>query len=701
MLCVFCAAAPVVVYGGGWNSPYSGDGSENVMYSSFSERPKYLDPGRSYSSNEYIFLAQIYEPPLQYHYLKRPYELIPLTLERMPDIFYEDDDGNRVEAAEHAAHTVYELKIRPGIRYQPHPALARSEEGAHLYHRLPGDAGYRKLADFEHHGTRELTAEDYVYQMKRLADPETHCPIAGVLSTHVVGFAELRETITRMRARGEPVDLRTLDIAGVRATGHHTYQIRIKNSYPQFIYWLAMPFFSPMPWEADVFYRQPALIRNNVVLNWYPIGTGAYMLTQNDPNLRMVLSRNPYYRTVYYPSEGEPSDAAGGLLADAGKKVPFIDRVVFSLERENIPYWNKFLQGYYDASGVASDSFDQALQVMSDGEFELSQTMLDKGIRLTSVVQATMIYIGFNMKDPIVGHEGGERARKLRHALSIAIDMEEYISIFLNGRGVVAHGPIPPAIYGHRGDDFNPYTHRIVDGEVQRRPLEDAHRLLAEAGYADGIDERTGKQLVLYFDTSGGGPDVRAHLNWMRKQFKRLGIQLVIRNTDYNRFHEKMRSGAAQIFRWGWNADYPDPENFLFLLYGGNAKFQGGENASNYNNPGFDALFKRLETMPDNQQRFELITEAVNVLRHDAPWIWGYHPKAYSLHHEWLHNVKPHLMARNGLQYRRIDTVKRGQRIDGWNTPEFTPLLFVLALLAVLIYAAARFYRQRLQRTAL
>jgi ABC-type oligopeptide transport system, periplasmic component len=90
------------------------------------------------------------------------------------------------------------------------------------------------------------------------------------------------------------------------------------------------------------------------------------------------------------------------------------------------------------------------------------------------------------------------------------------------------------------------------------------------------------------------GPDSKARLNWLRKQFNKLNIQLVIRGTDYNRFQEKMRNGNAQMFMWGWNADYPDPENFLFLLYGKNAKaVHGGENAANYQNELFDALFEQ------------------------------------------------------------------------------------------------------------
>jgi oligopeptide transport system substrate-binding protein len=76
----------------------------------------------------------------------------------------------------------------------------------------------------------------------------------------------------------------------------HTYRIRLKGKYPQFLYWLAMPFFAPVPWEADLFHAQPGHGERNLTLDWYPIGTGPYMLSENDPNARMVLARNPNFR---------------------------------------------------------------------------------------------------------------------------------------------------------------------------------------------------------------------------------------------------------------------------------------------------------------------------------------------------------------------------------------------------------------------
>ena len=108
-------------------------------------------------------------------------------------------------------------------------------------------------------------------------------------------------------------------LAGVEVLDRYRYRIRIKGKYPQFVYWLAMPFFAPMPWEADKFHSQPGMAEKNLTLDWYPIGTGPYMLTENNPNARMVLERNPNFHGETYPCEGEAGDRAAGLLADCGQ----------------------------------------------------------------------------------------------------------------------------------------------------------------------------------------------------------------------------------------------------------------------------------------------------------------------------------------------------------------------------------------------
>ena len=705
LLCLCACEGPL-------NNPYpSSEMRRNIFYSSFSERPKHLDPAVAYSSDEYRLIAQIYEPPLQYHYLKRPYTLTPLAASTMPQITYYDREGHRLPPAspsDQIAYSEFLISLRKGMRFQPHPAFSKDHHGAFRYHHLTPDMleGIHSPLEFPQLGSRELTAQDYVYQIKRLVHPQLHSPIAGLMQHHIMGLAEFAREVSR-RFRESPkqgfFDLRPYTISGVRALDRYHYVVRIKGKYPQFRYWLAMPFFAPMPWEADQFYQQPLLIERNLTLDWYPLGSGPYMLVENNPNRRMVLTRNPNFHGENYPSAGESGDVAQGLLEDGGKPLPFIERIHYILERESIPAWNKFLQGYYEASGIGSDSFDQAIRFGTAGQAELTDTLKAKQVQLQTAVAPSIYYLGFNMLDPVIGGLQEEN-RRLRQALSIAIDYEEFIAIFTNGRGIPAQGILPPGIFGWLDgpEGINSYVYRWHNGIAQRRSLEEAKALLAQAGYPGGHDPQTGEPLLLYFDTPGGGPDDKARLNWYRKQFAKLGIQLVIRATDYNRFREKMRTGNAQIFVWGWNADYPDPENFFFLLYGPNGKVKyGGENAANYQNPEYDHLFEQMRNMENTPLRLRLIQQLQNIARRDAPWVFGYHPKNFTLYHSWLHNVKPNLMANNTVKYLRLDPQRRAELRRLWNHPLWWPLVVLLLALIVAIIPAWLSYRRRMQATAL
>jgi len=439
------------------------------------------------------------------------------------------------------------------------------------------------------------------------------------------------------------------------------------------------------------------MAERNFTLDWWPIGTGAYMLTENNPNARMVLERNPNYHGEAYPGEGEAADAAAGLLDDAGKPMPFIDRIVFSREKESIPYWNKFLQGYYDVSGIGSDQFDQAVRVSIEGDTTVTPEMERKGISLSTSVDISTGYLAFNWEDPVVGGSS-EKARKLRQAISIALDIEEQISIFANGRGIAAQGPIAPGIFGYREGraGINPVVYDWVDGKPRRKSIDEARKLLAEAGYPGGRDAKTGQPLVLYLDTVARGPGDKSAFDWYRRQFEKLSVQLEVRTTDWNRFQEKIRKGATQLFRLGWNADYPDPENFLFLLYGPQARSKSqGENAANYENPEFDRLFEKMKDMPNSAERQKIIDRMVEIVRRDAVWVWGIHPKQYSLRHSWLYNDKPNNMARNNIKYLRVDPAKREALREEWNKPVVGPLLLILIALALSAIPAVQTYRRR------
>jgi oligopeptide transport system substrate-binding protein len=713
------ACAPV------WNDPYpAAERGQNILYSAFTERPKHLDPVQSYSEDEASFLYQIVEPPLQYHYLKRPYTLEPATADGMPRLRRLDAAGRELPATADPAkvvRTVVEVRIRPGILFQPHPAFALEEDGSARYLGLTGTElrGVRGLGDFADTGSRELEARDYVYQIKRLAHPRLHSPIFELMAEYLPGLKDLQAALAATAGEGsgaasDPpgwLDLDRFALPGVEVIDRHTYRITLKGAYPQFLYWLSMPFFSPVPREVDRFFAQPGMAERNLTLDWWPVGTGPYMLVENDPNARMVLARNPNYRGDPYPCEGEGGDAEAGLLADCGKPMPFIDKVVFAREREGIPYWNKFLQGYYDASGVSSDNFDQAVTLTSQGEVTLSEDMVAKGIRLLTSVSPSIYYLGFNMLDPLVG--GGaakvdkERARKLRQAISIALDMEEFVSIFMNGRGLPGMSPLPPGIFGARAGraGMNPVVYEWqgsdAAGRPVRRSVDEARRLLAEAGWPNGRNARTGEPLVINLDTTPGGLGDKARSDWLAKKFRELGVQFVVRPTDFNRFQDKVRQGNAQLFFFGWNADYPDPENLLFLLHGAQGKVRfNGQNAANYENPEYDLLFERMKAMSDGPARQQIIDRMVAMLQHDAPWIFAFHPMSYSLQHGWVLNRKTGAMVRNTMKYQRIDLERRDAARAAWNEPVVWPLVLVALLLAAVVAPAAIHWRRRETATA-
>ena len=684
-----------------WNNPHSKEKSaSNTLFTSFSIPPKRLDPVISYNANEWAFIGQICEPPLQYNYLKRPYALEPLTLTSMPRIRYLDKERKEVDEDDaRVAFSEYRLDLRKDVRYHDHPAFVKDDKG-HLFYGALSEEALEKIGfldDFKKKDTRHLLAADYAYAIKRMGVRQNHSPILDSMQTYIVGLKEYASAISKVakekRAKREVLDLRRYDIKGVKVIDDYTLVIEINGKYPQFLYWLTMYFFAPVPWEADLFYQQKGLVAKNLTLNWHPVGTGAYYLAENNPNKQMRLVKNLNFHDEFYPDSDH---------GDAGKKLPFIDEIIYALEKESIPLWNKFLQGYYDASGISSEAFDQAVQISSSGTMGLSGEMQEKGISLIGSVQPSIFYMAFNMVDPVVG--GYTRsAKKLRQAISIAIDQEEYISIFMNERGIAAQGMIPPAIFGYEEGQqgTNSVVYDWIDGKRVRKSLAVAKELLAQAGYPNGISTKTGKPLKLHYDTTATGPDDRALMDWYRKQFATLGIQLVIRASDYNRFQDKIRKGKTQLFSWGWNADYPDPENFLFLLYGKNASIDtngAGINSSNYKNSAFDALFEKMKTMKNTPERMDIIRQMIKISRDDAPWVWGIHPKSLALSHAWYKNIVPNAMANNTLKYKRIDAALRVKKQKEWNQPVIMPLIILALSILLMIFLLRRIYRNRQNR---
>lgn len=710
------------------NSPHPpGASATNTLFTAVVEgSPRHLDPTASYWSNETAYTYQIYEPLYGYHYLKRPFELVPKTAAKVVEPRYLDAAGRPLSAhtpAHAVAVSVYEIPIRPGILFQPHPAFAKDPAtGQYRYHQMkPGELGHRRRpGDFEHTGTRELVAEDFVYALKRHATTRFTTPIFSTFAEYVVGLREygalIKKEDAKLRAGLSPsdpdkpfLDFRRWPLEGARALGDHTLEIRIKGKYPQWSYWMQMTFMAPVPWEADAFYAQPGMSAVGLSLDRWPVGTGPYMMEEFVQDRSHVMVRNPNYRQVPYPCEGAVGDREAGLLDDCGKPTPFIDRIVLSVEREAVPQRGKFRQGFYDIEVFErTDTGMDYLVAMQDSE-TVRQEYLDKGFRLNKGSDVNSYFIGFNMFDPVIGTgstpEERTRHRKLRQAISIAMDWEEYSKIFPKKAGSTAMGPLPPGIFGSRDgtpEGVNPVTHRWTAGKAVRRSLEEAKALMVEAGYPQGRDAKTGKPLVLNYDFyAPATPERKPEIDWVVRQFAKIDIQLEVRATDNNQFQDKVRKGKYQVFWLGWLADYPDAENFLFLLYGPSGKTKyDGENTANFENPDFDRLFVEMKSLPDGPEKQALIDRMVAIAQQEAPWTMGFFPYSSAAAQHWVHNYKPAILVRDHGRYLRLDVAERLARQSQWNHPIWWPLWVLTGAAGALGYAAWWWMRRREQATA-
>ncbi len=698
------------------NSPYrTGETAGNTYFGAFGTPPTKLDPASAYYVHEGRIIDQIYEPPFTYHYLKRPYELIPLTAEDVPAPAYFGQDGLQLAdpdpPPDMVTRTEYTIRLKRGIMYQDHPCFARDSQGQSVYeHSTARDlAEYNFPSDFDTQATRELKAEDYSIQVRRLADPRTSSPVFSTMAQYILGMSELRAALQSMldteRARRKDeaggaydaerderdrpilLDYMAADFPGVEIINDHTFKIVLKRKYPQILYWMCMHFFAPMPREAIEFYALPVIAQKEFSVNKCPVGTGPYYLKIFKPNEKIVLEQNPNYHDDYYPSEGAAGDIESGLLADAGTQIPFIRRQVLLMEKEEIPSWNKFLQGYYDSSGISSDVFDQAIQMKTGEDMALSDVMRNRGIRLVTDIDTMFWYTGFNMRDEVVGGYEPEKC-KLRQAISIALDYNEFLDIFANGRGVLAQGPIPPGIFGYRDgkqgtnpfvDEWDPDRARHV-----RKSINVARQLMKEAGYPDGRGP-DGEPLTINYDHAAQGESFfRSIFDWYRRRLDLIGVRMEDCGTDLSRFRQKKDQGNWQVASSGWLADYPDPENFLFLFYGPNGLVEfGGANSINYRNAEYDELFNRMESMMNSDERQAIIDQMMRIIQHDAPAVWQYHPVSFGLQHEWFTNVKPHQMSYNTMKYKRLDPQLRTTRQREWNKPVWQPIAWLLAILLI------------------
>jgi len=556
---------------------------EQVLYGQTS-RIQGFDPAKSGDVASSLVISRMYEGLLQYSYLERPYKVEPLLADSMPSV---SEDG-----------LTYTFTLRDDIFFQDDPCF-------------PGGKG------------RKLVAEDFVYSIKRVADVKNASSGYWAFNGRIVGLDEFRAA----SEGDEPTDYDT-QVEGLRALDDRTLQIKLTGPYPQLLWILAMHYSYAVPREAVEAY-------GDSFVN-HPVGTGPFILHKWKRNYRIEFVRNPKWaetgRVDLYPSQGTAQDRAEGLLDDAGKPMPVLDRIVQYVVDDAATQWMMFLSGQFSFSGISRDNWD----VVITPDKGLVEDLQEQGIELITNPTLDLFYIGFNMDDPVVG-----KNKKLRQALSCAYNPDVLVEYY-NGRINPVYGPLPDPLAGFKPEptaySYNP---------------EKAKKLLAEAGYPDGIDPETGRRLELTIELGGATPDVRQRIDLLINMFDQIGVVLKPGYNNWPTFLDKMDRRQAQIFQLGWVADYPDPENFLQLFYSANVS--PGPNHANYVSPEFDALYEQMRVLLPGEEKDRLCERMADIVIEDCPWIFMHQPMSYALVHHWLKNFKSHSFPYGMTKYRRAD----------------------------------------------
>ena len=705
------ALAGVLLAAGCGNNPYpKADAHKKIYYSSLVQSYDF-DPVSGIDSTGLEYIGAMCESLLEYHYLKRPMELLPLLARRIPEF-----------------EAIGEPPLKPGDPPRKLYRLRFEIWDGVLFHRSP-------CFDAPHHAvpqTRELAAADFEFVFQRIADPRWNCPHYESFA-HIDGLADWTAAIKRKRSEVPAFGAMPIHeqyrqvgpIRGVRVTGRYSFDLVLADKFRIMLYCLAFPMASPVPYEAVEYYDGKA---GRPPLRDWPIGTGPYMMAAHVKDEFIALDKNPDWRGITqrerrlpgtrYPTEGEPGDREAGLLDPAyvDKPLPFVDRYEYRRDRETVTRFGKFLQGYYDVQSLMEDTFHQAV---AGGR--ITPEMAALGIRLDKQTDLRTLYLAFNMNDDIVGAPARfsdpqrerehdlwiARNRRLRQAMSLAYDVDSEIEIYESGLGIKAESPLPPGFFGADPAHKNPFRQYDPNQTYARR-------LMTEAGYPNGIDPKTGQPLRITFSTPSTDPAKMELYRLYARMFGRLGIQIEIDALTYNAFQQKLRRGAYQFIAWGWYSDYPDPENFLMLLYGPNAEVGTGlPNKANFHNARYDFLYEKMAGLANDESatwtekaadgkprtvtmpRGQIIREMLDIFEFECPWVLHFYPQFYMLEHEWFHNLKLNTLIYNAKKYLDVDPELRFRKRQEWNRPVRWPAYVFAIGLAVLVGPAIRTYLRR------
>ncbi len=552
----------------------SGAGGDKVLRYAFPIAETGFDPAQVSDLYSRIVTNHIFDAPLTYDHLARPFKLKPHLAEAMPEV---SDDFR-----------TFTFRIRRGVYFQDDPAFKGKK--------------------------RELVAEDFVYAMKRIYDPKLKSPSQSSLEDEgIIGLRELREEALKT---GRFDYDRTVE--GLRAIDRHTLQVKLRESRPRHLYnWASGDIYGAQAREVVEFYGDRIME--------HPVGTGPFRLGAWRRSSRIVLERNPTFRDVAWHAEPNADDLEGQAMVKrlSGRRLPLIDRVEISIIEAAQPRWLAFLNGEQDFMDRLPNEFiDQA----TPGG-KIAPNLGKRGIRALRSVASDITLTVFNMENEVLGGYTPEKIA-LRRAICLGTDVQREIRLARRGQAMPANALPPPNTEGFRADLR---TEQSVYDPARAQALLDVYSYRDTNG--DGWRENPdGSPLVLVKNTQADAVSRQLDELW-KKNMDALGLRATIKVAQWPENLKAARGGSFMIWGVGSLASSPDGQGALERVYGPST---GKGNLARIQLKAIDSLYEKMKFEPSGPSRQALFDRAAELVAAYAPYKLGVHRFNTDLAYRWL-----------------------------------------------------------------
>lgn len=459
---------------------------------------------------------------------------------------------------------------------------------------------------------RAVKAEDFVNQVKRVAIKELASPFWSTFAEIIPGFNEFSTLVGNDFEK-----MLKLDLKGIKALDDETLNISLNKPEPNLIYFLAMTVFSPIPKEL--------ILYNKNDFNSSIIGTGPFMYVGMEQGAYILKKFNDF-RIEFYPTVGDRYANVQNYIARSKEVIPYLEQINFYPISTEEDRWNSFFNKKIDILAVPKSFLPDLFKKQQAHSAE----SLGDQVSVKHFPILSNRWLSFNWRDPILG-----KNKKVRKAIAFAIDREKYIADFSQRTSLKSHSILVPGIPGYYPSRDLPFDYDI----------EKAKLLLKEAGFGEN------KILKLKYSTRGNQVTNINEAEFFKIQLAKIGINLEIEVLSFSDFLKKGRAGELQLFTDNWLFDYPDGENIFQLLISKNAP---GINKSGYSNQEVDALYLKLRSTVDKDEKIEIMNAMEDMVMTDLPWVPLMYENAYVLHYENVKNYRKSSVIRDFVKYLKV-----------------------------------------------